>query len=655
MVGPGPGTLGRSDGRAAASWRTAEAPDHPHPAARSDRSGRPGAGQPAASPAQPAGEAAAAPAPFTPVAGSMAATAVPPMASPSAAQVPASAAGDLPELPATVTASPSFTPVASSPMAPSGPGRGDPAAVPLGASSPLGSSPAQSPRADVAITPSGTSVPAPAALPSTSPATGTRRAADPLLGPDPDLLPAMPDQPPVAAPTKTETKGATAPAAQNTPTAAPTPAPAASVLPSPVEPAPSMPGAAVAPLPLDPPIQLEPSTSSDASKPASAGLVATTAAPEMPAVARSPGSAGQPASLPPVARDRVDSNVVLTGGRDDKSSRPRRSYPANEQGGPAARVANDVITFHEFQTAYTENLQRFPELAAAIKKALEGELPPADRQNILAQNEAMKRQTLGGLIDRSLIVQEAKRQIKDKKMIDLLHEHADRLFEEEEVAPLLRKYSVDSEAKLRERLADEGRSLDAMKKTFREQYMAQGFVHEKVKDKLKVELPDLLKYYNDGLRDHAFDRPAQTTWREIVVEVHKQKSREAAKAKAEALLARVRAGEDFARIARTESDGLTSSRKEGGLMVGTPGSFADRVINDALAQLPVGKVSDVLEGDNSFYVVRVEKRRPAGPASFAEVQDKIKPLLEKQKFQNEHEIFINKLKRDAIIKLYLND
>ena len=48
--------------------------------------------------------------------------------------------------------------------------------------------------------------------------------------------------------------------------------------------------------------------------------------------------------------------------------------------------------------------------------------------------------------------------------------------------------------------------------------MAENFLHAKLKDKIKAELPELLKYYKEHMRDPEFDRPAQIIWREIVVE-----------------------------------------------------------------------------------------------------------------------------------------
>ncbi len=312
---------------------------------------------------------------------------------------------------------------------------------------------------------------------------------------------------------------------------------------------------------------------------------------------------------------------------------------------PAARVGDEIITQHDLRTALREALSKYP-------MPHENSFDTAEAMEIRHQKEIMARQLFEGLIDRSVLVQEAKRHIKDKKMLDRAYETADKVWREEEIVPLERKYMVDSEAKLRERLAEEGRSFDAMRQNFRQFFLAETFLHEKIKDRLNVELPDLLRYYNDHVYQHKFDRPAQITWREIVVEIDRHKSREEAQAKANLLLDRCRRGEDFARLARTDSEGPTSSRNQGGLMQTSPGSYAVKPINDALDSLPLGQVSTVLEGPNSFHILKVERRRPAGPATFEEVQDQIKPMLVDKKFQEERQAYLAKIRRNALIIRY---
>jgi parvulin-like peptidyl-prolyl isomerase len=312
-----------------------------------------------------------------------------------------------------------------------------------------------------------------------------------------------------------------------------------------------------------------------------------------------------------------------------------------------ARVGDDVITRHELITAVRETVERIPQLRAQLT---EGGSEPQRAKDM----DMLYRQVLTDLIDRSLLVQEAKRHIKDKNMLAKIYEDADRLFRELEIEPLERKYHVDSEAKVKEKLLEEGRSLEAMRLSFRQTQLSGAYLGSKIRDRIKVELPELLKFYNDHVYEHEFDQPAQITWREVVVEVAKHKGRADAKKKADALLERLRHGEDFAKLARTESDGLTSSRNDGGLMKTTPGSYAVDNINKALDSLPIGQLSDVIEGPDSFHILKVENRRPAGPASFEETYPKIQPVLERKRAQEEQAAFLKKLKRNAIITLYLN-
>ena len=103
-----------------------------------------------------------------------------------------------------------------------------------------------------------------------------------------------------------------------------------------------------------------------------------------------------------------------------------------------------------------------------------------------------------------------------------------------------------------------------MKKNFRQDFLAQGFLQDRLKDKLRIELPDLLKYYNDHMHDPEFQRPAQITWRELVVETDKYPSGESARQKIAILEQRLRRGEDFAALAKADSDGPANVPQGGG-------------------------------------------------------------------------------------------
>ena len=196
------------------------------------------------------------------------------------------------------------------------------------------------------------------------------------------------------------------------------------------------------------------------------------------------------------------------------------------------------------------------------------------------------------------------------------------------------------------------------------------YLYSVLRDKVRVELPDMLKYYSEHADKHKFDRPALITWREIVVEpvksAHSKGSNDdtkiplegdsinlaAARGEAIAILERLRKGEDFATLARTESDGPAASRSHGGLMETSPGGYGIAAVNKAVETLPIGQVSDLIEGPDGYHIVKVEKRRAAGPATFEEVQNKIKPLIENEKWNRERVALITKLRKNNYIKIY---
>jgi peptidyl-prolyl cis-trans isomerase SurA len=364
-----------------------------------------------------------------------------------------------------------------------------------------------------------------------------------------------------------------------------------------------------------------------------------------------PGPASAPARASPSpatsasASPRRDSQVVRTSTSDSSGDATDRRRLPLEPGCPIARVGDEIITYHDLVLATRERLPR--NLVSPGQ-----EFDSHQQMELINHINRIKIDTLESLIERSMLFQEAKHHIKDPKVLSRINEDADKFWHDNEIVPLEREYNVDTEQQLKERLARQGRSLDAMHQTFRQLHLSRGYLHEKLKDKINVELPDLLKYYDEHVNKHEFDRSAQITWRELTVEIAKHPSRETARKKAEELLQRLQQGADFATLARAESDGPTSSRNRGGLMETSPGGYAVREVNQAIESLPLGRCSGVIEGPESFHIVKVERRRAAGPASFEEVQDLIKPIVQNQKFQRESAAYISKLRRRTPITIY---
>jgi len=110
--------------------------------------------------------------------------------------------------------------------------------------------------------------------------------------------------------------------------------------------------------------------------------------------------------------------------------------------------------------------------------------------------------------------------------------------------------------------------------------------------------------------------PKQVRLRFIEVRKPKEGSEEKdankARRRAAKARARVQAGEDFRQVAREISEETVSAQRGGDygwVSIEGTGSGLDPVVDEAVKTLEDGVVSEVLEGDESFFVVRVEGRR----------------------------------------------
>ncbi|QIZ77162.1 SurA N-terminal domain-containing protein [Ferrimonas lipolytica] len=107
-----------------------------------------------------------------------------------------------------------------------------------------------------------------------------------------------------------------------------------------------------------------------------------------------------------------------------------------------------------------------------------------------------------------------------------------------------------------------------------------------------------------------------------------------AKARAEAALARVRAGESFADVAVAESDDSFTAENGGELDWMTPGTM-DEQFDNALFALEQGGVSEVLETDFGFQIVNAKQIEAGTLRPFEEVQAEINAALSADKAQQE--------------------
>lgn len=152
-------------------------------------------------------------------------------------------------------------------------------------------------------------------------------------------------------------------------------------------------------------------------------------------------------------------------------------------------------------------------------------------------------------------------------------------------------------------------------------------------NEVTVSDAEVRKFYQDN--PQRFAGAEQRHVRHILIEAPKSASadkRKQAKAKAEALLAQLRAKpESFADLAKTNSQDTDSAAKGGDLGYMTHGGSKDfKAVEDAAFALKAGAVSDVVESDYGYHLVKVDDVRSAAVKPFEQVKESILADLKKE-------------------------
>jgi len=121
------------------------------------------------------------------------------------------------------------------------------------------------------------------------------------------------------------------------------------------------------------------------------------------------------------------------------------------------------------------------------------------------------------------------------------------------------------------------------------------------------------------------------------------------KEKADGVLRRIQAGEDFGKIAQEVSTGPEAA-KGGDLGVFTRGVMPE-AFDRVVFSLPEGKTSKVVKSPYGFHVFKVLKRDKGHWIEFADVKDKIKLDLMKVKEEKEFRKWLDQLKSEAKIRI----
>ncbi|MBU5614529.1 peptidylprolyl isomerase [Geomonas azotofigens] len=200
-----------------------------------------------------------------------------------------------------------------------------------------------------------------------------------------------------------------------------------------------------------------------------------------------------------------------------------------------------------------------------------------------------------------------------------------------------------------EALKGSGMTVAEMTRNARKSIVINTFIEERFAAKVQVSDAEAQKFYQDNLAKY-FTRPENARASHILVKVDPKGSAEEkakAKEKAEALLKRVKGGEDFAAVAKAES-GCPSATVGGDLGTFGRGQMVPP-FEKAVFDLKPGEISQVVESQFGFHIIKLAERHEASKVSYDEAKAKIFEYLKAEKVRQQVTAFVEELKSKAKI------
>ncbi len=202
------------------------------------------------------------------------------------------------------------------------------------------------------------------------------------------------------------------------------------------------------------------------------------------------------------------------------------------------------------------------------------------------------------------------------------------------------------------KLAESGVTVDQVRESFRRDRLVQTLVAETILDTIDVSESDVRAYYETN--PQYFDTTRVRASHILLASTpgDPAEEREAARKQANELLNQIRGGADFAELAGQHSD-CPSAERGGDL------GYANRnrqmwvlPFHAAAFELAEGEVSDVVETQFGYHIIKVTER-DEGKLALDEVEESLRQFLRNQKVQQAVNAYSQQLRQDADVEVKL--
>ena len=180
--------------------------------------------------------------------------------------------------------------------------------------------------------------------------------------------------------------------------------------------------------------------------------------------------------------------------------------------------------------------------------------------------------------------------------------------------------------------------------------LIQQVIQQEVVAKVTVADEEIQKFYDE--QKDRFREPEQVRASHILIGVAqdaKPEEKEAAKKKADDVLAQVKEGKDFAELAKANS--TCPSKEQGGDLGFFPRGAMVKPFEDAAFAMQEGQTSDIVETQFGYHIIKLTEKKAERTVPFEEVKDRLKQGLTQQKTNTAVMAWVDEQKKQANIEM----
>jgi peptidyl-prolyl cis-trans isomerase C len=215
------------------------------------------------------------------------------------------------------------------------------------------------------------------------------------------------------------------------------------------------------------------------------------------------------------------------------------------------------------------------------------------------------------------------------------------------------KQQFPTEQAFQQALAERKLTVEKITADARTDMAINKLIEDAVAAKVGVKPEDIQAFYTQNPQN--FQQGEQVRASHILIGAPREAdaaTRAKAKAKAEQVLKDVKAGRDFAELARTNSEDPGSAAQGGDLGFFQSGQMVGP-FNDVAFSLKPGTVSSVVETDFGFHIIKVVEKKPGRTVPLEEARPQIQQFLEQQGKQKEADAFVKGLRTKGKVEIFI--